>query len=103
MANCKGNFYSWLNLSNLLPILFYCTPQIPFSKFFLASKGRVQDKQYEVPLHRISAFGISVSGRAGHEGPFSLEIDYIGLELDPTHTETFEYESYKTDKYVFGV
>lgn len=73
--------------------------QIPFSKFFLSSKGRVQDKQTALPLNRISNFGISVGARVGTEGPFNLEIDYIGLEFDPLHTEEFAYELYKMPKY----
>ncbi|KAJ6638225.1 Complex I intermediate-associated protein 30, mitochondrial [Pseudolycoriella hygida] len=73
--------------------------KIPFSKFFLSSKGRVQDKQAPLPLNRISSFGVSVAGRGGHDGPFNLEIDYIGLEFDPVHTEEFAYEMYKQPKY----
>lgn len=73
--------------------------QIPFSKFFLSSKGRIQDKQCPLPRHRVSGFGISVASRAGHDGPFSLEIDYIGLEYDPVHKEEFAYEMYKQPKY----
>lgn len=76
------------------------TVKIPFSKFFLASKGRVQDKQFPIPLNRVSSVGFSVSARAGHEGHFSLELDYVGLEFDPSHSEEFAYEMYKQDKYI---
>lgn len=41
-----------------------------------------------------------MSGRAGHEGPFGLEIDHIGLEFDPLNNEHFAYEMYKMPKYV---
>ena len=74
--------------------------KIPFSKFFLSSNGVIQDRQFPIPLRRISDFGFSVSGRAGYEGPFSLEIDYVGLEFDPSVTEDFAYEMYKTEKYI---
>ncbi|KAK7789067.1 hypothetical protein R5R35_002564 [Gryllus longicercus] len=74
--------------------------KIPFSKFFLGSKGRVQDKQYPIPLNRITSLGISVGD--GINGPFNLEIDYIGLEFDPTHQEKFAYEMYRTDNFIAG-
>lgn len=77
--------------------------KIPFSKFFLASKGRVQDKQYPIPLEKITNFGITVGAKFGQEGPFGLEIDFIGLEFDPNHTEKFAYEMYKMPKYMVGV
>ena len=66
--------------------------QIPFSKFFLASKGRIQDKQGAISLNKISTFGITLAD--GESGPFQLEIDYIALLYDSTHTPTFEYEMY---------
>ncbi|XP_058828551.1 complex I intermediate-associated protein 30, mitochondrial [Topomyia yanbarensis] len=74
--------------------------RIPFSKFFLASKGRVQDSQGPVPLNRVSSVGFSVGARGGHEGAFRLEFDYIGVEYDPSHREEFAYEMYKQQKYI---
>jgi NADH dehydrogenase [ubiquinone] 1 alpha subcomplex assembly factor 1 len=74
--------------------------KIPFSKFFYASKGRVQDLQTQIPLNRITHLGFSVSSRGGYQGNFSLEIDYVGLEYDPAHTEEFAYEMYKADKFI---
>ncbi|CAD7085308.1 unnamed protein product [Hermetia illucens] len=74
--------------------------KIPFSKFFFASKGRVQDRQTPIKLNRVTHFGISVGARGGHDGPFSLEVDYIGLEFDPKHREEFAYEMYQMPKYM---
>lgn len=74
--------------------------KIPFSKFFLASKGRIQDKQFPIPLNKVTNFGLSCSARGGFEGNFSLEIDFVGLEFDPSNTEEFAYEMYKQDKYI---
>ncbi|XP_012255267.2 complex I intermediate-associated protein 30, mitochondrial [Athalia rosae] len=70
--------------------------KIPFSKFFFASKGRVQDKQEPIPLDSIVNFGITAGDKV--TGPFHLEIDYIGVIYDPNHKEEFAYEMYRTDK-----
>jgi NADH dehydrogenase [ubiquinone] 1 alpha subcomplex assembly factor 1 len=75
--------------------------QIPFSKFFLSSKGRIQDKQNPIPLDKVTHVGISAGDKIN--GHFHLEIDYIGLEFDPTHTEEFAYEMYTMPKYIVGV
>lgn len=72
--------------------------QIPFSKFFLSSKGRIQDRQNPLPLNKITNFGISAGDKIN--GPFNLEIDYVGLEFDPNHREVFAYEMYQMDKYI---
>lgn len=75
--------------------------QIPFSKFFLTSKGRIQDKQNPIPLDKVTHVGISASDKIN--ASFHLEIDYIGLEFDPTHIEEFAYEMYTMPKYMVGV
>ena len=74
--------------------------QIPFSKFFLTSKGRIQDKQEPLALDRITSFGITAADKIN--GPFRLEIDYIGLELDPSHTEVTAYEQYRVPPFYAG-
>jgi len=74
--------------------------KIPFSKFFLSSKGRVQDRQGPIQLNCVTHVGFSVGAKGGCDGPFNLEIDYIGLEYDPSHREEFAYEMYKTQKYI---
>lgn len=76
-------------------VLFF---QIPFSKFFRSSKGRIQDIQYPLPRNKITSFGISAGDR--FDGTFQLEIDYIGLEYDPNHTEEIAYEMYTLPKYI---
>ena len=36
----------------------------------------------------------------GIEGPFSLELDYIGVLKDDELKEKFAYETFKTAKYI---
>ncbi|XP_037081705.1 complex I intermediate-associated protein 30, mitochondrial-like isoform X1 [Pollicipes pollicipes] len=79
---------------------YWQVSRIPFSKFFLSSKGRIQDKQCPLMQDRITSIGITA---AGVSGPFQLEIDYIGLEMDPKHDEEFAYEMYKTPSFIAGV
>nr|CAG4641836.1 EOG090X091L [Eurycercus lamellatus] len=67
--------------------------RIPFSRFFMSSRGRIQDKQFQVPLDRITSFGITAADKIN--APFRLEIDYIGLEYDPSHKEETAYETYR--------
>ncbi|KAG8560457.1 hypothetical protein GDO81_014988, partial [Engystomops pustulosus] len=67
---------------------------IPLSKFFLTSRGRIQDGQYPLMPDKITTLGFTLADRA--DGPFQLEIDFIGLCKDPAHTEEFAYEMYKT-------
>ena len=43
----------------------------------------------------MSSIGLTVMDT--YDGPFQLEIDYIGVFHDRTHNPTFEYEMYKTD------
>lgn len=70
--------------------------KVPFSKFFFSSKGRIQDIQGAIQLDRVTNFGITAADKVN--GPFSLEIDYIGLMYDPSHTEESAYEMYETPK-----
>ncbi|NXD67385.1 CIA30 protein, partial [Eolophus roseicapillus] len=67
--------------------------KIPFSKFFLSSRGRVQDDQHPIWLDKISTVGFTIGDKVN--GPFQLEIDFIGLLNDRAHTEEFAYETYE--------
>ena len=66
--------------------------EIPFSKFYMSAKGRIQDKQDPVPREEISYFGIALAD--GVEGDFNLEIDYIAVLRDESWREEFAYEMY---------
>lgn len=74
---------------------YWQTAKIPFSKFYVTSKGRIQDKQEPVPLERITHLSISVGD--GYEGPFYLELETIAVMYDENHDELFAYETYETD------
>ncbi|XP_013917579.1 PREDICTED: complex I intermediate-associated protein 30, mitochondrial [Thamnophis sirtalis] len=67
--------------------------EVPFSKFFFTSHGRIQDGQYAIWPDRISTLGLTLADKV--DGPFQLDIDFIGLYSDQSHTETFAYELYE--------
>ncbi|XP_060003753.1 complex I intermediate-associated protein 30, mitochondrial isoform X3 [Lagenorhynchus albirostris] len=66
-------------------------PTIPFSKFFFSNRGRIRDAQYQLLLDKISSIGFTLADKV--DGPFFLEIDFIGVFTDPAHTEEFAYEN----------
>ncbi|KAK0182239.1 hypothetical protein PV327_000398 [Microctonus hyperodae] len=66
--------------------------KIPFSKFYFSNRGRIQDAQ--TAPRRNSVVAISISAADGIAGPFSLEIDFIGVECDETFHEESAYELY---------
>ncbi|XP_034713505.1 complex I intermediate-associated protein 30, mitochondrial [Etheostoma cragini] len=67
--------------------------KIPFSKFFLTHRGRIQDDQHPLWLDKVNTIGFTLGDKA--DGPFQLEIDFIGVCKDYAHTEEFAYEVYK--------
>ncbi|KAG7277070.1 hypothetical protein CRUP_031283 [Coryphaenoides rupestris] len=67
--------------------------KIPFSKFFLGYRGRIQDNQCHLWLDKINTIGFTLGD--GVDGPFQLEVDYIGAHIDYAHKEQFAYEIYK--------
>nr|XP_054759733.1 complex I intermediate-associated protein 30, mitochondrial-like [Lytechinus pictus] len=67
---------------------------IPFTKFFMSSKGRVQDKQTPPDLESVNAIGLTMGDAV--DGEFTLEIDSISVSYDATYTEEYTYEMYKS-------
>lgn len=59
--------------------------QIPWSKFHFGHNGWVQDNQDRVPLNMATGLSITLKDRV--DGPYSLEIDYIGFKLDSKQVE----------------
>lgn len=51
---------------------------------------------------RVGRIGITAAGLDHLDGEFNLEIDYIGVENNPIHTEEFAYELYKMPNFVVG-
>lgn len=76
--------------------------QIPFSKFYLVAKGSIQDKHCYMSQTRVSRIGITAVGLDWMDGEFNLEIDYIGVENNPYHTEESAYEMYKVPSFIVG-
>lgn len=76
--------------------------QIPFSKFYLTAKGCIQDKHHVMESTRIARVGITAVGLDWMDGEFNLELDYIGVENNPYHTEETAYELYKAPNFVMG-
>ncbi|XP_068109457.1 complex I intermediate-associated protein 30, mitochondrial [Hyperolius riggenbachi] len=67
--------------------------KIPFSKFFMANKGKIQDQQYEIIPDKVVSLGFTLADMV--DGPFQLEIDFIALCKDLAHKEKCAYELYK--------
>lgn len=101
MVNIQPEMYFYTQWEDLYSYFMYTRGgpywqdvKIPFSKFFLTSRGKIQDRQYPLSTDKITTLGFTLADRAN--GPFQLEIDFIGLCKDETHTEEFAYELYKS-------
>lgn len=70
--------------------------RIPFSKFFFAYKGRVQAHNPPLPKHEVGTISFTIADKI--TGPFRFEIDFIGVEYDPSHIEESAYENYVFDQ-----
>ncbi|VDP06210.1 unnamed protein product [Soboliphyme baturini] len=74
--------------------------KIPFSKFYCSVHARIQDRQSPVTgekrkadkNNRISSFGVTLIDH--NDGPFELELAWVGVYNDATHFEEFAYEMY---------
>jgi len=76
--------------------------KIPWSKFYLGSRGSVQDKQTRIPLE-LGVVGMSITLMDQITGPFQLEIKDISLHNDPREdSEDFAYEMYKIPTFWAG-
>lgn len=87
----KDDVYSYFVYTRGGP--YWQDVKIPFSKFFLSHRGRIQDDQHPLWLDKINTIGFTLGDKA--DGHFQLEIDHIGVCKDYAHTEEFAYEGYK--------
>ncbi|XP_072031769.1 complex I intermediate-associated protein 30, mitochondrial-like [Amphiura filiformis] len=99
MVNMKPEMYWSDNKNDLYNYVFYTRGgpywqdiSLPFSKFFLTSGGRLQDRQAPMMMDKVKWIGIMLGDKV--DGEFSLEIDNIKVEYDPSHFEEFAYEKY---------
>uniref|UniRef100_A0A914HGC6 NADH:ubiquinone oxidoreductase intermediate-associated protein 30 domain-containing protein n=1 Tax=Globodera rostochiensis TaxID=31243 RepID=A0A914HGC6_GLORO len=67
---------------------------IPFSRFIYTIEGRIMDVQYSLDPRMASSIGITLMDRIN--GPFRLEIDFIGATHHISHLEKHAYETYNT-------
>ncbi|ERE70786.1 complex I intermediate-associated protein 30 [Cricetulus griseus] len=85
----KNQMYSYFMFTRGGP--YWQEVKIPFSKFFFSNQGRIRDVQSPLVLDKISSIGFTLADKV--DGPFFLEIDFIGVFTDPAHTEEFAYEN----------
>ncbi|XP_051000381.1 complex I intermediate-associated protein 30, mitochondrial [Acomys russatus] len=84
----KSQMYSYFMFTRGGP--YWQEVKIPFSKFFYSNHGRIRDDQRPLIVDKISSIGFTLADKV--DGPFFLEIDFIGVFTDPAHTEEFAYE-----------
>jgi len=73
---------------------YWQTIRVPFQKFVFCYKNLAQDQQSPLPAFKVKFVAIALQDR--NDGPFSLEIDYMGLRQDDYGTEEFSpYETYQ--------
>ena len=68
--------------------------KIPFHKFYLTSKGRIQDIQGQFNTRLIRHVSISLMDQI--TGPFHFEVDYMALSKEQMSNDIFSYELYNT-------
>ncbi|XP_035529397.1 complex I intermediate-associated protein 30, mitochondrial [Morone saxatilis] len=87
----KDDIYSYFLYTRGGP--YWQDVKIPFSKFFLSYRGRIHDTQHPLLVDKVNSIGFTLGDKA--DGPFQLEIDFIGVCKDYAHTEECAYEMYK--------
>ncbi|KAI3422416.1 hypothetical protein GPALN_012929 [Globodera pallida] len=85
-----GDSYSFLLHTHGGPHWQY--EMIPFSRFIYTIDGRIMDVQYSLDPRMASSIGITLMDRIN--GPFRLEIDFIGATHHISHLEKHAYETY---------
>ncbi|KAL0269882.1 UNVERIFIED_CONTAM: hypothetical protein PYX00_007468 [Menopon gallinae] len=70
--------------------------KIPLSNFYFGKAGSIHDSQTVILPDICQRIAITLADNT--EGPFKLEIEYIGMEFQPLHVEETPYEEYSIDE-----
>ncbi|CAH8514101.1 unnamed protein product [Schistosoma turkestanicum] len=72
--------------------------KIPLSKFYRTNSNLVHSTQFPANLGNMRLISFTLMDDI--EGPFSLELDYIGLYFDQEQSEAFDYERYTRSGFI---
>lgn len=91
----EGSFYEYFLYTRGGP--YWQVAKIPFSKFVLCYRGRIQEKAWQLPTCKIQCFAFTVNK---YTGPFRLELSHVGLQMDWRSYQEFDYEGYFRPEFV---
>lgn len=91
-AYCIRRFDTWSTYLYTRGGPYWQVAKIPFASFIFQVRGSIQDRQQSPPLHEVQRWSVVLKDRV--DGPFALEIDYMGAMFDAFHDRTLRWEMY---------